>query len=70
MSDLTALRVLARGDHRDGYMGVLQIDDYQLVYEVTCGHIHSKTDEARDCMRRTVLRLITAGETAQPPQRR
>jgi hypothetical protein len=62
MTDPTKLRVVARGNHRDGYRGVIEIGFHAVLIPFDCGHRHPATSEARDCIRKKVWRLLDASE--------
>lgn len=56
--DHTHLRVLARGNHRTGYAGVIEIIEGMRANQYACRHWHKETGEARDCVRRMVRRSL------------
>ena len=60
--DVTAFRVIARGSHRQGYRGVIDIGFLAGMNEYDCGHRHPKTSEARDCIRKRIWRLLDDAE--------
>jgi hypothetical protein len=64
MTDPTKLRVVARGNHRTGYVGVIEIGFHAALIPFECGHRHPTTREARDCIRKRVCRLLDADEMA------
>ena len=66
-TDASALRVVAVGNHRKGYGGLVQITvrGADPVYaEWPCGHLHGQTAEARDCARRMIAGAL--GPANQP----
>jgi hypothetical protein len=56
--DPTALRVFARGNHREGYRGVVEVRYFATRFPFDCGHRHETTASARDCVRRLIWRLL------------
>ena len=65
--DPTALRVIARGNHKRGYRGVIEIRYFTVDFAFECGdHQHETTSVARDCIRRRVWRLLDADEIRRP----
>jgi hypothetical protein len=56
--DRTKLRVVALGNHRDGYRGVIEIGFHSAMIPFECGHRHALTADARDCVRKWVWRLV------------
>lgn len=51
MGDLFGLDVTAVGNNRDGYRGVVTINNDRGSIAWACRHKHLTTGEARDCMR-------------------
>jgi hypothetical protein len=62
--DRTGLRVTARGNHRDGYAGFIDIGFRSGPIPFECGHKHAGTADARDCIRKLVWRLLDANDIA------
>lgn len=58
MTDPTSLRVLARGNHKLGYWGIIVVGYFTATFTWECGHRHPTTAEARDCIRRYVWRML------------
>jgi hypothetical protein len=64
--DITAFRVVARGNRDKGYRGVIEIGFHSALIPFDCGHRHPKTNEARDCIRKLIWRLLDTNDAATP----
>lgn len=64
--DGTRLRILARGNHRAGYTGVVIVESGGVPTEYECGHPHGHTETkaARDCIRRRIVAAMEAAVIA------
>ena len=64
-TDGSSLRVVAVGNHRTGYHGSVEIEEYgRSSWSWRCHHRHDETREARNCARRSIRIALGARREA------